>query len=74
MRLRRVDASAHQHDADFRLPTRGQLAVGLGYAAAAALFIVIGVIVNDFMLSVFEGIAYLLVVVWLVPLAVRLLR
>ena len=68
MRLRRVAANA---DAGFRLPSRGQLAVGLGYLAAGALYVLIGVLVTDFLLSVFVGIGYLLVVAWLVPAAVR---
>ena len=66
MRLRRVgDETA------FRLPSRRQLAVGLGYVGACALYVLIGVLVTDFLLSVFVGIAYLLVVAWLVPAAVR---
>jgi hypothetical protein len=43
----------------------------LGYTLAAALYVLIGVLVTDFLLSVFVGIAYLLVVAWLVPAAVR---
>jgi hypothetical protein len=47
------------------------LRVLLGYAAAAALYVLIGVLVTDFLLSVFVGFAYLFLVVWLVPAAVR---
>ena len=54
-----------------RLPTRPQLAVAGGYAAAAALYIAIGLVVTDFLLSVFVAMAYLLLVAWLVPLGVR---
>ena len=54
-----------------RLPTRRQLAVTAGYAAAAALYVLIGVLVTDFLLSVFVAMAYLLIVAWLVPTAVR---
>ena len=61
MRLRRL----------IHLPTRSQLVVLLGYTAAAAVYVVIGVLYTDFLLSVFVGIAYLLVVAWLVPAAVR---
>jgi len=35
-----------------RLPSRRQLAVAGGYAAAAALYVLIGVLVTDFLLSV----------------------
>jgi len=54
-----------------RVPTRRQLAVFLGYAAAAALYIAIGLLTVDFILSVFVGIAYLLAVAWLVPAVLR---
>jgi hypothetical protein len=67
VRLRRVD----HDDADFRLPSRRELAVAGGYAAACALYVAIGVWVTDFLLSVFTGIGYLLVVAWLVPAAIR---
>jgi hypothetical protein len=46
----------------------------LVYLGAAVLYIVVGVIYLDFMLSVFVAAAYLLVAVWLVPEAVRRLR
>jgi len=70
VRLRPVARDGH----GFALPTRRQLAVVGGYAAAAALYIVIGVLVTDFLLSVFVAIVYLLVVAWLVPAAVRRVR
>jgi len=54
-----------------RLPSRRQLAVAGGYAAAAALYVLIGVLVTDFLLSVFVAIAYLLLVAWIVPAGVR---
>ena len=41
------------------------------YCAAAAVYIVIGVVYDDFLLSVVVGIAYLVVAAWLVPRAVR---
>ena len=69
MRLLRLGRA--RADERFRVPTGRQLDVGLGYVAAAALYILIGVLVTDFLLSVFVGIAYLLVVVWLVPAGVR---
>ena len=62
MRLRRL------------VPQRSDLRVLLGYIVAAALYVLIGVLVTDFLLSVFVGIAYLLVVAWLVPAGVRRLR
>ena len=43
----------------------------LGYGGAAAIYIAIGVITTDFLLSVFVAAAYLLFAVWLVPLIVR---
>jgi hypothetical protein len=54
-----------------RLPSRRQLAVAGGYVAAAALYVLIGVLVLDFLLSVFVAMAYLLIVAWLVPAGVR---
>jgi hypothetical protein len=54
-----------------RLPARRQLSVAAGYAAAAALYVLIGVLVTDFLLSVFVAVAYLLVVAWIVPAGVR---
>jgi hypothetical protein len=53
------------------VPSRRELAVLLGYAGACALYVLIGVLVTDFLLSVFVAIAYLLAVAWLVPAAVR---
>jgi hypothetical protein len=43
----------------------------VAYCAAATLYVLIGVFVIDFLFSVFVGIAYLLVVAWLVPAVVR---
>ena len=54
-----------------RGPSKRQLAVFAGYVAAAAVYIAIGVYYTDFLLSVFVGIAYLLLVAWLVPAGVR---
>jgi hypothetical protein len=68
VRLRRLAA---QDDARFRLPSRRELVVALGYTAAGALYVLIGVLVTDFLLSVFVGLGYLLIVAWLVPAAVR---
>jgi hypothetical protein len=53
------------------MPSRRQLAVAAGYAAAAAVYIAIGVAFTDFLLSFFVGAAYLLLVAWLVPAGVR---
>ena len=41
------------------------------WGVAAAVYISIGVFFVDFMLSVFACAGYLLVVVWLVPAAIR---
>jgi hypothetical protein len=54
-----------------RRPDRRQLVTLLGYAGAAAIYIAIGVITTDFLLSVFVAAAFLLLAVWLVPLIVR---
>ena len=56
------------------LPSRRQLTVFGGYAAAAALYILIGVLYIDFLLSVFVAMAYLLIVAWALPVAVRRYR
>jgi hypothetical protein len=57
-----------------RLPSGRQLAVLGGYVAAAALYVLIGVLFLDFLLSVFVAMAYLLIVAWLVPAGLRRLR
>ena len=54
-----------------RRPTRQQLATLAGYGAAAAIYIAIGVAYTDFLLSVIVATAYLLIVMLVVPLAVR---
>jgi hypothetical protein len=53
------------------MPSRRQLTVAAGYVAAAAVYVAIGVFFTDFLLSVFVGAAYLLLVAWLVPAGVR---
>lgn len=53
------------------MPSRPQLAAAMGYVAAAAIYITIGVWYTDFLLSFFVSLVYLLLVVWLVPAAVR---
>jgi hypothetical protein len=42
-----------------------------GYCLAAAVYVAIGVTYADFLLSVFVGMAYLVLVAWLVPTVVR---
>jgi hypothetical protein len=54
-----------------RIPTRRDLVVFGGYLLAAGLYIAIGLISVDFLLSFWTAFAYVLVVAWLVPLAVR---
>jgi hypothetical protein len=49
------------------LPNRTELLVLAGYCLAAALYVAIGVTYVDFLLSVVVGMAYLLIVAWLVP-------
>ena len=58
-------------DTPGQMPSRRQLAVGLGYVGAAAVYVAIGVWFTDFLLSYFVGLAYLLLVAWLVPAGVR---
>ena len=53
------------------MPSRRQLAVALGYAAASAVYVAIGVWFTDFLLSFFVALVYLLFVAWLVPAGVR---
>jgi hypothetical protein len=65
MRLRLRD------DDGFRWPSRRQFAVFLGYVAAGGLYVLIGVTVTDFLLSVVTALVYVLVVAWVVPTAVR---
>jgi hypothetical protein len=52
-------------------PSKRQLAVFAGYMIAAAVYVTVGVFYTDFLLSVFVGTAYLLLVAWLVPAGVR---
>jgi hypothetical protein len=58
----------------FDVPSRSDLRVFAGYCAAAAVYIVIGIVYDDFLLSVVVGIGYLVVAAWLVPRAVRRMR
>jgi hypothetical protein len=53
------------------MPARRQLAVAAGYVTASAAYIAVGVAYTDFLLSYFVGLAYLLLVAWLVPTVVR---
>jgi hypothetical protein len=53
------------------MPSRRRLAVAAGYVAASAVYIAVGLAFTDFLLSLFVGLADLLVVAWLVPAGVR---
>ena len=53
------------------LPSRTELLVLAGYCLAAAVYVAIGVKYVDFLLSVVVGMAYLVLVAWLVPTLVR---
>ena len=53
------------------MPSKRQLTVAAGYVAAGAVYIAIGVWFTDFLLSFWVALAYLLVVVWLVPTGLR---
>jgi hypothetical protein len=46
----------------------------LGYLAAAAVYVALGVILPELLLSWIVGVAYLLVAVWLVPALARRVR
>ena len=56
------------------IPERRDLVAFAPYVAAAAVYIAIGLAWIDFLLSFWVGLAYLLVTVWLLPLAFRRLR
>ena len=56
------------------LPNRADLVGFAPYVAAAAVYIAIGVAWVDFLFSFWVGLVYLLVTVWLLPLALRWLR
>jgi hypothetical protein len=56
------------------LPSKRDLAVFGGWLAAAALYVAIGVYEVDFLLSFWVALVYVVIVVWLVPAAVRRLR
>lgn len=53
------------------MPSKRQLTVAAGYAAAGAVYIAIGIWYTDVLLSFFVALAYLLIVAWLVPAGVR---
>ena len=53
------------------MPSKPQLAVAAGYAAASAVYIAIGVVYTDVLLSFWVALAYLLLVAWLLPAGVR---
>jgi hypothetical protein len=53
------------------MPSKRQLMVAAGYAVAGAVYIAIGVVYTDILLSFFVALAYLLLVAWLVPAGVR---
>jgi hypothetical protein len=56
------------------IPRRSDLPTLQLYLSAAGLYIGIGLITTDFLLSMPIALAYLLIVVWLVPALVRKLR
>jgi hypothetical protein len=73
VRLRPLGRTGGEHDRGVErwAPTRSQLPGFLVYVAAAVPYIVIGVIVNDFLLSPIVAFAYLLLVVWLIPAVMK---
>ena len=56
------------------VPSGSDLLVFAGYCLAAVVYVAIGVIYADFLLSVVVGMAYLVLAAWLFPAAVRRLR
>ena len=56
------------------VPSRRDLRVFSGYLVCAAVYITVGVFETDFLLSFWVALAYLLLVAWAVPAAVRRLR
>ena len=60
---------------DSLIPSRRQLAVFGGYLVCAAVYIGIGLVSLDFLLSFWVAAAYLLVVAWAIPtIVLRLAR
>jgi hypothetical protein len=53
------------------MPSKRQLMVAAGYAAASAVYIAIGVWYTDVLLSFWVALAYLLLVAWLLPAGLR---
>ena len=53
------------------MPSKRQLTVAAGYVAAGAVYVAVGVWYTDFLLSFWVGLAYLLLVAWLLPAGVR---
>lgn len=53
------------------MPSKRQWMVAAGYAVAAVVYITLGVFFTDLLLSYFVALAYLLLVMWLVPAGVR---
>jgi hypothetical protein len=53
------------------MPSKRQLMVAAGYAVASAVYIALGVWYTDVLLSFWVALAYLLLVVWLVPAGLR---
>jgi hypothetical protein len=56
------------------VPARSDLVAFGWYAAAAAVYVAIGVAWIDFLFSFWVGVGYLLLTVWLLPAALRRLR
>jgi hypothetical protein len=52
-------------------PSKRQLTVAAGYVTAGVVYVVIGITYTDFLFSFFVGLAYLLLVAWLIPAGVR---
>jgi hypothetical protein len=70
--LRALVAEIFDPDRDGPLrPSRRNLAAFALYVAAAAVYVAIGLTTVDFLLSFWVALVYLLIAVWLIPLAVR---
>ena len=55
----------------FDVPSRRDLRVFAGYCIAAVVYIAIGLVWVDFLLSFWVGLGYLVIVAWAVPTFVR---
>jgi hypothetical protein len=71
----RLRLPLRQQDPDGPLrPSRHDLAVFGGWLLAAGVYVGIGLITVDFLLSYWVAVAYVVIAAWIVPAAVRRFR